>query len=152
MVSSALCRRSHSRSAPAHPSSGSTPGTCRSGGTRSTSSSASTIRWRPSKRRLLSPRHNLATTAQRGEPVSDFTMTIDGQAAPTAATFDVLNPATNEVYAQAPECSKEQLDAAMESSAKAYRDWKADEGVRRDALRQVAGILLAASGDLAPVL
>ena len=79
-------------------------------------------------------------------------MTLDGQAAPTAATFDVLNPATNEVYAQAPECSKEQLDAAMESSAKAYRDWKADEAVRRDALRQAAAVLLGASGDLAPVL
>jgi len=79
-------------------------------------------------------------------------MTIDGQAAPTAATFDVLNPATNEVYARAPECSKEQLDAAMESSAKAFRDWRADESARRDALRQAAGILLGASGDLAPVL
>src|SRR5438874_10553452 len=79
-------------------------------------------------------------------------MTLDGQAAPTAATFDVLNPATNEVYAQAPECSKEQLDAAMESASKAYRDWKADEGARRDALRQAAAVLLGASGDLAPVL
>jgi acyl-CoA reductase-like NAD-dependent aldehyde dehydrogenase len=82
----------------------------------------------------------------------DFTMTIDGQAAPTAGTFDVLNPASNDVYAQAPECSKEQLDAAMESSSKAYRDWKADEGARRDALRQAAAILLGASQDLAPVL
>jgi acyl-CoA reductase-like NAD-dependent aldehyde dehydrogenase len=79
-------------------------------------------------------------------------MTIDGQAAPTAATFDVLNPATNEVYAQAPECSREQLDAAMESAAKAYRDWKADEGARRDALRQAAGVIMNASQELAPVL
>ena len=79
-------------------------------------------------------------------------MTIDGQAAPTAATFDVLNPATNEVYAQAPECSKEQLDAAMESAAKAYRDWKADENARRDALRQAAGVIMNASQELAPVL
>ena len=79
-------------------------------------------------------------------------MTIDGQAAPTAATFDVLNPATNEVYAQAPECSKEQLDAAMESAAKAYRDWKADEGARREALRQAAGVIMNASQELAPVL
>jgi acyl-CoA reductase-like NAD-dependent aldehyde dehydrogenase len=79
-------------------------------------------------------------------------MTIDGQAAPTAATFDVLNPATNEVYAQAPECSKEQLDAAMESAAKAYRDWKADESARRDMLRQAAGVIMNASVELAPVL
>ena len=79
-------------------------------------------------------------------------MTIDGEAAPTAATFDVVNPATNELYAQAPECSKEQLDAAMESAAKAYRDWRVDESARRDALRQAAAMLLGASGDLAPVL
>jgi acyl-CoA reductase-like NAD-dependent aldehyde dehydrogenase len=84
--------------------------------------------------------------------VAEFTMTIDGQPTPTAGTFDVLNPATGEVYAQAPECSKEQLDAAMESSAKAYRDWKADEGVRRDALRQAAGVLMSASQELAPIL
>jgi len=84
--------------------------------------------------------------------MADFTMTIDGQAAPTATTFDVLNPATNEVYAQAPECSKEQLDAAMESAAKAYRDWKADEGARREALRAAAGVIMNASQELAPVL
>ena len=84
--------------------------------------------------------------------MADFTMTIDGQAAPTAGTFDVLNPATNERYAAAPECSPEQLDAAMESAAKAYRDWKADEPARREALRQAAGALMAASGELAPIL
>jgi acyl-CoA reductase-like NAD-dependent aldehyde dehydrogenase len=84
--------------------------------------------------------------------VPEFTMTIDGQAAPTASTFDVLNPATNETYAEAPECSKEQLDAAMDSAAKAYRDWKSDEGARRDMLRQAAAVLLGASQDLAPVL
>jgi len=79
-------------------------------------------------------------------------MTIGGGAAPTAATFDVLNPATGEVYAQAPECSKEQLDAAMDSAAKAYRDWRADEGARRDALRQAAGVIMNASAELAPIL
>jgi acyl-CoA reductase-like NAD-dependent aldehyde dehydrogenase len=84
--------------------------------------------------------------------VADFTMTIDGQATPTEETFDVLNPATGEVYAQAPECSKEQLDAAMESAAKAYRDWRADEGARRDALRQAAGVLMSASQEVAPIL
>jgi acyl-CoA reductase-like NAD-dependent aldehyde dehydrogenase len=84
--------------------------------------------------------------------VADFTMTIDGQAAATAATFDVLNPATNQVHAQAPDCAPEQLDAAMESAAKAFRDWKADEGARRDALRQAAALLTGSSQDLAPVL
>jgi len=82
----------------------------------------------------------------------DFTMTIDAAPAPTAGTFDVLNPATNEVYAAAPECSKEQLDAAMESAAKAFRDWRLDESARRDALRTAAGVLMSASQEVAPIL
>jgi acyl-CoA reductase-like NAD-dependent aldehyde dehydrogenase len=84
--------------------------------------------------------------------MSDFTMTIDAAAAPTAATFDVVNPATNEVYATAPECSRDQLDAAMESAAKAFRDWRADEGARREALRTAAGVLMSASQTVAPIL
>jgi acyl-CoA reductase-like NAD-dependent aldehyde dehydrogenase len=88
----------------------------------------------------------------KGEAVADFTMTIDGQAAPTEKTFDVLNPATNEVHGAAPDCTRQQLDAAMESSAKAYRDWRGDEGARRDALRAAAGVLLSSSQELAPIL
>ena len=84
--------------------------------------------------------------------MSDFTMTIDAAAAPTAATFDGVNPATNEVYAAAPECSREQLDAAMESAAKAFRDWRADESARRDALRAAAGLLMSSSQAVAPIL
>jgi acyl-CoA reductase-like NAD-dependent aldehyde dehydrogenase len=84
--------------------------------------------------------------------MSDFTMTIDAAAAPTAATFDVVNPATNEVYATAPDCSREQLDAAMESAAKAFRDWRADESARRDALRAAAGLLMSSSQTVAPIL
>ena len=63
--------------------------------------------------------------------MSDFTMTIGGEAVATEATFGVRNPATAEVFAEAPECSRAQLDAAMDSAAKAYRDWKADEDARR---------------------
>ncbi|HEX9545836.1 MAG TPA: aldehyde dehydrogenase family protein, partial [Acidimicrobiales bacterium] len=84
--------------------------------------------------------------------MTEFTMTVAGSPVPTAGTFDVVNPATGEVYAAAPDCSREQLDAAMDSAAKAYRDWKADESARRDALRQAAGLLMGASADLAPVL
>lgn len=38
-------------------------------------------------------------------------MTIDGKPAETLDTFDVVNPATGLVEAQAPECTQEQLDA-----------------------------------------
>src|ERR1041385_7347225 len=84
--------------------------------------------------------------------MSDFTMTIDAAAAPTAGTFDVVNPATGEVYAAAPECSREQLDAAMESAAKAYRDWRLDESARREALRGASGVLMSTTQELPPIL
>jgi acyl-CoA reductase-like NAD-dependent aldehyde dehydrogenase len=84
--------------------------------------------------------------------VTDPTMTIGGEAVPTAATFDVVNPATGGVLAAAPDCTQEQLDAAMESATKAYRDWRSDEGARRDALRAVADVLESSVDDLAPLL
>jgi len=79
-------------------------------------------------------------------------MTISGEAVPTADTFDVINPSTGEAHAQAPAATKEQLDAAFDSSAKAYRDWKLDEGARREALKAAAGVLMGSAAELAPVL
>ena len=85
--------------------------------------------------------------------MSEFVMTIAGEAAPTEATFGVVNPATGEVFAQAPECTRAQLDAAFDAAAKAARDWKADEGARRAALLKAADVLLAqAATELAPIL
>jgi acyl-CoA reductase-like NAD-dependent aldehyde dehydrogenase len=84
--------------------------------------------------------------------MSDFTMTIGGEAVATEGTFGVRNPATAEVFAQAPECSRAQLDAAMDTAAKAFPAWRADIEVRRQALRDIAAALLASLGDLAPLL
>src|SRR3546814_3293854 len=79
-------------------------------------------------------------------------MTIDGVASSTEATFDVINPATGAPEATAPDCTPQQLDAAMASSAKAYRDWRRDESRRRDLLRQCADALMGAAEDIAPLL
>ena len=85
--------------------------------------------------------------------MSDFTMTIGGEAVATEGTFGVINPATGEVFAQAPECSRAQLDAAMDSAAKAYRDWRSDESVRRQCLRDISRRCSWRSlEELAPVL
>jgi acyl-CoA reductase-like NAD-dependent aldehyde dehydrogenase len=84
--------------------------------------------------------------------MSDFVMTVGGDTIPTGETFGVRNPATGEVFAEAPECSREQLDAAFDAAAKAGRDWKSDEAARRAALLKVADVLLASTGELAPVL
>jgi acyl-CoA reductase-like NAD-dependent aldehyde dehydrogenase len=79
-------------------------------------------------------------------------MSIAGEAVPTEGTFGVRNPATGEVFAQAPECSREQLNAAFDAAAKAARDWKLDEALRRATLLKAAGVLLASGGELAPIL
>src|SRR5580693_9181591 len=84
--------------------------------------------------------------------MSDFVMTVAGESVPTGETFGVRNPATGEVFAQAPECSREQLDAAFDAALKAGRDWKSDEAARRAALLKMADVLMASAGDIAPVL
>jgi acyl-CoA reductase-like NAD-dependent aldehyde dehydrogenase len=52
-------------------------------------------------------------------------MTIDGAEVATRATVDVVNPATEEVIAHAPECTHEQLDAAVASAERAFPGWAA---------------------------
>ncbi len=84
--------------------------------------------------------------------MSDFNLIIGGDARPAASTFDVINPATGEPWAQAPDASKEQLDEAFSSAAKAYIDWRTDEDARREALRACANIMFTAGGDLGPIL
>ncbi|TYL55462.1 aldehyde dehydrogenase family protein [Nocardioides sp. BGMRC 2183] len=65
-------------------------------------------------------------------------MTIDGKSVDTFATFDVVNPATGLVEAQAPECTPEQLDQAMGSARAAHTDWRRDDDARRAALHALA--------------
>jgi acyl-CoA reductase-like NAD-dependent aldehyde dehydrogenase len=84
--------------------------------------------------------------------MSDFVMTIAGDSVPAVESFGVVNPANGDVFAHAPECTRQQLDAAFDAAAKAQRDWKVDEGVRRQALLAMADVLLASAGELAPIL
>lgn len=84
--------------------------------------------------------------------MSDFTMTIGGQAPPADEAFGVINPANGDVFAHAPECTPGQLDAAFDAASAAQRSWRSDESARRDALRAVADVLMASAGELAPIL
>lgn len=84
--------------------------------------------------------------------MSELTMTIGGDAVPSTATFDVINPARGAAFAAAPDCSPEQLDAAFASASKAFGDWRTDEGERRAALLSAAEALEAAAGEIAPIL
>jgi acyl-CoA reductase-like NAD-dependent aldehyde dehydrogenase len=84
--------------------------------------------------------------------MSDFVMSIGGDTVPAAESFGVVNPATGEVFAEAPECTRQQLDAAFDAASKAQRDWKLDESARRQTLLTMADVLMASAGELAPVL
>jgi len=84
--------------------------------------------------------------------MSDFSMTIAGKSTDTGASFGVINPATGGVFAQAPECTREQLDAAMQSAAEAFTTWRKDDARRRQALQDCAAAITNQVGELAPIL
>lgn len=82
----------------------------------------------------------------------DTTMTIGGHRVSGTAHFDVINPATGAVFAQAPTCSATQLDAAMDAAKGAFSSWRRDVEVRRQALLAAARTLREHAGSLAPLL
>jgi len=82
--------------------------------------------------------------------MSEYTMTIGGAAVAGTTTFDVLNPATNAVHARAPECSRDELEAAMAAASAAFPAWRADEAARREALSAAAKLLKESAGQLGP--
>jgi acyl-CoA reductase-like NAD-dependent aldehyde dehydrogenase len=82
----------------------------------------------------------------------DFEMTIDGKAVAGAGRFGVINPATGEPFAEAPDASRSQLDDAMASAQAALRPWQADVERRRKALRDCAAAIKAKAAELAPIL
>jgi acyl-CoA reductase-like NAD-dependent aldehyde dehydrogenase len=83
--------------------------------------------------------------------MSEFTMTIDGAAAETIGAIDVINPATGEVFAQAPDCTPAQLDMAMESAQRAFGAWKDDLELRRNVMHKSADALDEAARELGRV-
>ncbi|MFS8197535.1 aldehyde dehydrogenase family protein [Streptomyces sp. CWNU-52B] len=66
--------------------------------------------------------------------------------------FAVLDPATGEVFDEAPDQQPDDLDAVVVRSHEAWRDWRADPGARTAALLAAADAVEAAGADLAPLL
>jgi acyl-CoA reductase-like NAD-dependent aldehyde dehydrogenase len=80
--------------------------------------------------------------------MSQYTMTIDGQQVSSPGALKVINPATGEVFAEVPDCTREQLDVAMESAQRAFRTWKDDYGKRRAVMYACADALAANAEEL----
>ncbi len=79
-------------------------------------------------------------------------MTIAGRAETAANTLAVINPATATEFARVPDCSREQLDAAMASASDAFITWRSDEVPRRRALKASAERIREKAGELARLL
>src|ERR1700712_3072608 len=83
--------------------------------------------------------------------MTDF-LTIGGETVAATATFPVTDPALGEHFAEAPDSSDEQLDAAIASATRAFARWRTDDDARRSALRASAAVLRANADDLGALL
>lgn len=75
----------------------------------------------------------------------NYEMTIDGKGVSAPSTIDVVNPANGETFSAAPDCTKEQLDAAVASSRAAFKTWRKVPIEERAALLKKAGDALIAN-------
>jgi acyl-CoA reductase-like NAD-dependent aldehyde dehydrogenase len=80
-------------------------------------------------------------------------MTIDGHLVRSEQEFPVVNPATGAVLLDAPDCSADQLDAAVMAAQRAFSSWsrRAVEE-RRDLLRKCATTIRTHQVELARML
>jgi acyl-CoA reductase-like NAD-dependent aldehyde dehydrogenase len=82
-----------------------------------------------------------------------FALTIDSEQVAGETTFGVINPATAEVFAQAPDATRAQLDQAVAASRRAFDSWKTTSVARRrEAMLAFAGEVRAQSDSLARLL
>jgi len=71
----------------------------------------------------------------------EYTMTIDGKAVKGSKTTGVINPSTGKTFAQVPDCTKAELDQAMEAAQRAFPKWSRDINARRKVLNDIAAAL-----------
>jgi len=84
--------------------------------------------------------------------MNELNMTIDGKSVAGSGRFGVINPATGQTFAEAPECTRDQLDDAMGAAAAAFGPWRRDEAARRKALRDCAVALRDRAPELGRIL
>ena len=66
---------------------------------------------------------------------------IDGEMVTTSGTFEVVNPANEEVVGLVPSCGKEELDRAVAAARRAFKTWKKTSAEERQKI--VMGISAA---------
>ena len=85
--------------------------------------------------------------------MSEFGLLIDGRMVPGDLKMPVLNPATEEVLAECPRASKEQLNQAVAAAKAAFPAWAAKPiEERRKIIVKMADVIEANSSELARLL
>lgn len=74
--------------------------------------------------------------------MSPYSFMIDGNQVFTDKTFDVINPATGEAFAQVCKAELAHLDQAVDAAQKAFKSWsRVDDKVRQQAVMDIAASL-----------
>ena len=82
-----------------------------------------------------------------------FAMTINGLAASSETWIDVINPATEQMIAQVPDCSEAQLDEAVAAARSAFPEWRnRPYAARQDTLLTIAATLTEHAEELKALL
>jgi acyl-CoA reductase-like NAD-dependent aldehyde dehydrogenase len=85
--------------------------------------------------------------------MSDYKIIIGGEKISTAETFPVINPATEEVIAQCPKATTEQVDQAVDAARRAFPGWSATPDAERSRIvHAIADALEANAVELSSLL
>jgi acyl-CoA reductase-like NAD-dependent aldehyde dehydrogenase len=84
--------------------------------------------------------------------MANHAMTIGGELVSGSETFAVIDPSLGAPFASAPECSRADLDRAMDAAERAFGTWKRDEAARRQALLSASSAIQAHAEELARLL
>lgn len=85
--------------------------------------------------------------------MSDFGLIINGKKVTTAESFGVINPATEEIVGQCPIATKDQLDAAVNAAAEAFKTWsQVSDEERAAACGKIAAAINEHADELAILL
>lgn len=80
----------------------------------------------------------------------EYTMTIGGEPVTSSARIDVINPATGQAFASAPDASAADLDCAVEAARRALPGWSATPlAGRANALKRAAELIETRVDELA---
>ncbi|WP_341713929.1 aldehyde dehydrogenase family protein, partial [Erythrobacter sp.] len=73
--------------------------------------------------------------------MTDYKNLIDGEMVDNGRWMEVVNPATEEVFARVPACGKEELDRAVAAARRAFKTWRKTSSEERQ--KVVQGIAAA---------